>query len=326
MVILLLQRPTDLLVQGGLFAAVALGLLGGAAGGPARPPVQSARAGGPGGVAWPGAVSWPPGSACWPGPPRCRARTATTGWCCATTDPAVRHRPVLEPACGVPPVHQTQTGRRLTTPARQGLAVAALRRVRMRLATLDRYDGEEWDDRQRHDDRHHGGPVQRMDTTVDNPHYGTALRVAGDGEETLPQRGCHRWAPDHTSLPVRRPLAPPRRAPLRRRDLDRRPCHSREGARRLEFTSILRRRPADPGPWPRGRAVLFGRGGPTGDPMLTQVLASPAPPMRKVFVLASDLRDTGYFGDGPGPAEERFNPAATSSGCSTASCCEACHG
>ncbi len=180
---------------------------------------------------------------------------------------------------------------------------------RVRFLTLDRYDGEEWapdndtmagttDDR-----------FQRMDTSVDNPTAGTALRV----RVTVKKAYRSAWVPTVGSLTALRFLYADRYA---RRDELRYNVATSTAVLPLgvkprndyEFTSILAedRLTPDMAAWPE--PLLSVKEASRVDPLITRVLASPAPPMSKMFVLAKYLRDTGFYSDGAGPAEERFKP------------------
>ena len=180
---------------------------------------------------------------------------------------------------------------------------------RVRFLTLDRYDGEEWTAENdtmagTTDDR-----FQRMDSGVDNLTAGTALRVRVTVKK--PYRSA--WVPTVGSLTTLRFLYADRYA--RRDELRYNVATSTavlplgvKSRNDYEFTSILAddRLNPDMAAWPG--PVLSVKEAHRADPMLKRVLASPAPPMRKVFVLARYLRVAGYYSDGAGPAEERFKP------------------
>ena len=150
---------------------------------------------------------------------------------------------------------------------------------------------------------------QRMDSGVDNPTAGTALRV----RVTVKKSYRSAWVPTVGSLTGLRFLYADRYS---RRDELRYNVATSTAVLPLgvkprndhEFTSILAddRLTPDMAAW--AGPVLSVKEAQRADPLLKRVLASPAPPMRKVFVLARYLRDTGFYSDGAGPAEERFKP------------------
>jgi transglutaminase-like putative cysteine protease len=178
---------------------------------------------------------------------------------------------------------------------------------RVRFLTLDRYDGKEWapdngtmagttDDR-----------FQRMDTTVENPTPGTPIRV----RVTVKKSYRSAWVPTVGSLTALRFLYAD---PNSRRDELRYDVATSTAVLPLgvkagndyEFTAVL----------PDDRLTRTMRAWPTpvlsvahanrADALIRRVLASPAAPMGKVFVLARYLRDTGLYSNGAGPAEERY--------------------
>lgn len=180
---------------------------------------------------------------------------------------------------------------------------------RVRFLTLDRYDGQEWTPDNKtmagtSDDR-----FQRMDTVVENLTPGTPIRVRVTVRK--PYRSA--WVPTVGSLTALRFLYAD---PNSRRDELRYDAATSTAVLPLgvkagndyEFTAIVPddRLTPDMRAWPT--PVLSVADATLADPLITRVLASPAPPMGKVLALADYLKKTGYYSDGAGPAEERYRP------------------
>jgi hypothetical protein len=181
------------------------------------------------------------------------------------------------------------------------------RGTRVRMLTLDRYDGHEW---QPGDDTMRGtnqDAFLRMDSTVDNPTQGTPVRV--QVSIAKPYRSA--WLPtvgSLTSLQFLLPDTVDRRSQLRY-DLETSSAVIPVGVgsdNDYEFTAILPddrldvSMPAWTGP------VLTVQDANRADPLIKRVLASPAPPMSKVFVLARYLRENGHYSNGYGPGEGQY--------------------
>jgi len=176
---------------------------------------------------------------------------------------------------------------------------------RIRLQTLDRYDGEAWVA----DNDSMAGTSEdrflRMDTAVDNETQGRPIRVQIGVQKAYSSA----WVPTIGSLTSLRFLYSDddsRRNELRY-DLATStaviPVGVEEG-NDYEFTAILAddRLDRTMRPWPE--PVLTVTGAQRVDPLIRRVLASEAPPMRKVFVLAKYLRDYGRYSDGVGDEEQ----------------------
>jgi hypothetical protein len=73
-----------------------------------------------------------------------------------------------------------------------------------------------------------------------------------------------------------------------------------------EFTAVLPPQRLTPRMRPWTGPVMPVEGMEQVDPLIQPVLASRAPPMRKVFVLAKFLREEGRYSDGAKPGETRF--------------------
>ncbi len=180
---------------------------------------------------------------------------------------------------------------------------------RVRFLTLDRYDGQEWTPDNdtmtgTSDDR-----FQRMDTLVENLVPGTPIRVRVTVRK--PYRSA--WVPTVGSLTALRFLyADPN---SRREELRYDAATSTavlplgvKAGNDYEFTAILPDDRLTPSmrAWPT--PVLSVADLTRADPLIKRVLASPAPPMGKVFALADHLKETGYYSNGAGPAEKHYTP------------------
>ena len=178
---------------------------------------------------------------------------------------------------------------------------------RVRMLTLDRYDGREWlpgngTMQGTTDDAFH-----RMDTRVDNPTKGRPIRA----QVTLAKAFRSAWVPTAGSLTSLRFLftdADSKRDQLRY-DLATSTAVVPVGVEQgddYEFTARLpddrltRSMRAWSGP------VLSVEGVDRVDPFLRRLQASGAPPMRKVFVLAEHLREYGRYSDGDAPGETQY--------------------
>jgi transglutaminase-like putative cysteine protease len=185
----------------------------------------------------------------------------------------------------------------------------APRGSRVRLLTLDRYDGQGW---VADNDTMNGTSEDRflrMDTTVENQTSGRRIRVQ------VGVRKAYRsaWVPTIGSLTSLRFLyadADARRSDLRY-DLATSTAVVPLGLKSgndYEFTAILPedRLSSRMNPWPR--PVLSVADERRADSLIKRVLASPAPPMKKVFALAKYLHDNGRYSDGSGPGEKQYLP------------------
>lgn len=185
--------------------------------------------------------------------------------------------------------------------------VGAPQGSRVRFLTLDRYDGQEWTPDNAtmagtSDDR-----FQRMDTLVENLTPGIPIRVRVTVRK--PYRSA--WVPTVGSLTALRFLYAD---PNSRRDELRYDAATSTAVLPLgvkagndyEFTAILPddRLTSTMRAWPR--PVLSVADLTRADPLIKRVLASPAPPMGKVFALADYLKEAGYYSSGAGPAEKRY--------------------
>jgi len=182
----------------------------------------------------------------------------------------------------------------------------APRASRVRILALDRYDGNEWVAGSGTVSGTHDDAFHRMDNTLDNPARGRELRV----QVAVAKAWRSAWLPTVGSLTSLRFLfeeAEARREGLRYNLATSTavvPVGAGEGDD-YEFTAVLPpdRLTARMRPWPGpGMAV---EGIQRVDPLLQPVLASKAPPMRKVFVLAKYLREEGRYSDGAMPGETR---------------------
>jgi transglutaminase-like putative cysteine protease len=188
------------------------------------------------------------------------------------------------------------------------VVAGAPRGSRVRFQTLDRYDGTAWVA----DNHTMTGTSEdrflRMDSRVDNPTEGRRIQVqvgVNPGYRSA-------WVPTIGSLTSLRFLyseGDSRREELRY-NLATSTAVTPLGLKAVhdyEFTAI---KPEEDRvgprmrPWP-GR-VLSVKGARRADPLVRRVLASEAPPMRKVFVLAEYLREEGRFSNGAAPGEEQY--------------------
>ena len=177
----------------------------------------------------------------------------------------------------------------------------------MRLLTLDRYDGEAW---VADNDTMVGTSEDRflrMDTVVASETEGRRIRVQVGVQKAYRSA----WVPTIGSLTSLRFLYTD--AESRRNELRYDPATSTaviplgvKGGNDYEFTAILPddRLDRSMAAWPE--PVLTVEGGHRADPLIKRVLASPIPPMRKVFVLAKYLRDYGRYSDGAEEGEEQY--------------------
>jgi hypothetical protein len=183
----------------------------------------------------------------------------------------------------------------------------APRGSRLRLLTLDRYDGQSWTADNNTvtgtaDDR-----FLRVDTRVETSTSGRRIRVQVGIEKAYRSA----WVPTIGSLTSLRFLytdAETRRNELRYDvatstaviPLGLRPGND------YEFTAVVPddRLSRTMRPWPT--PVLDVQDARAADPLIRRVLASPAPAMRKVFVLAGYLRANGRYSDGSGPGETQY--------------------
>ncbi len=185
----------------------------------------------------------------------------------------------------------------------------APRGSRIRLLTLDRYDGEAWVAENNTmpgtaDDR-----FLRMDTTVENETQGRRIRV----QVGVAKAYQSAWVPTIGSLTSLRFLftdAESRRNELRY-DLATSTAVVPLGLRSgndYEFTAILAedRLNRRMHPWPE--PVVTVAGARRADPLIKRVLASRAPPMSKVYALARYLKEYGRYSDGSGPGEKQYPP------------------
>ena len=185
----------------------------------------------------------------------------------------------------------------------------APRGSRVRMVTLDTYDGSEW----RAENGTMAGTTddsfQRMDTEVDNPTQGRDVRV----QVSVGRAYSSAWVPTIGSLTSLRFLfadADSRRSQLRY-DLATSTAVVPVGIERgndYEFTATV---PEDQ--LRRGMRPWTGPGLQVADlrrvdPLVRRVLASPAPAMRKVFVLARYLREEGRYSNGSGRGESQYLP------------------
>lgn len=178
---------------------------------------------------------------------------------------------------------------------------------RLRLLALDRYDGRSW---VADNNTMVGSSVDRflrMDTTVENHTSGRTIRVQVGVQKAYRSA----WVPTMGSLTSLRFLytdAEPRRNELRYNLATSTaviPLGLKSG-NDYEFTAILPddRLDRTMRPWPVPVLAVFGTR--YADPLIKPVLASQAPPMRKVYALAKYLRDNGRYSDGFGPAGEQY--------------------
>ena len=183
----------------------------------------------------------------------------------------------------------------------------APRGSRVRLLTLDRYDGRSW---VADNDTMTGTSEDRflrMDSLVDNPTKGRRIRV----QIALRRAYSSVWVPTIGSLTTLQFLFSESEA--RREELRYNLATSTavvplglKGGNDFEFTAIQPEDRLTRGmrPWPE--RVLTVKGARRADPLIRRVLASRAPPMRKVFVLADYLREEGRYSDGTAPGEEQY--------------------
>jgi hypothetical protein len=187
------------------------------------------------------------------------------------------------------------------------VVAGAPRGTRVRLQTLDRYDGTSW---VADNDTMADSTVDRflrMDTLVENDTRGRRVQVQVDLRR--PYRTA--WVPTIGSLRSLQFLYGD--AETQREELRYNLATSSavvpvgvRGAHDYEITAIvpedrLTRRMR---PWPG--PVQPVEGVRRADPLVSRVLASDAPPMRKLFVLARYLREEGRFSDGVAEGEEQY--------------------
>jgi transglutaminase-like putative cysteine protease len=182
--------------------------------------------------------------------------------------------------------------------------------ARLRLLTLDRYDGRSWVA----DNETMTGTSEdrflRMDTEVENHTVGRAIRV----QVGIKKAYRSAWVPTMGSLTSLRFLFADA-AESRRNELRYDVATSTAvipiglaAGNDYEFTAVLpdSRLDRNMQPWPAPVIEVAGIEG--VDPLIPRVLASKAPPMRKVFALAAYLRENGYYSNGSGPAEQQYRP------------------
>ncbi|HET7350527.1 MAG TPA: transglutaminase domain-containing protein [Marmoricola sp.] len=183
----------------------------------------------------------------------------------------------------------------------------APRGSRVRIVALDRYDGREWRAGTGTIADTHDDAFRRMDTTVDNRTQGRDLRV----QVAVGQAWRSAWLPTVGSLTSLRFLfeeAESRREGLRY-NLATSTAVVPVGVGKgddYEFTAVLPPQRLTPRMRPWIGPVMPVEGIEQVDPLIEPVLASRAPPMRKVFVLAKFLREEGRYSDGAKPGEARF--------------------
>ncbi len=178
---------------------------------------------------------------------------------------------------------------------------------RLRIVTLDRYDGREWlpgneTIRGTIDDA-----FLRVDSTVDNGVPGPLLRV----RVQLARSYVSAWVPTVGALSSLEFLfadGRDKREELRY-DLATHTAVVPQGLRGgndYEFTAVIPpdRLRATTQPW-EGQ-VLEVAGVARVDPLISKVLASPEPAMRKVFALARHLRVEGRYSDGVKQGETQY--------------------
>ncbi len=187
----------------------------------------------------------------------------------------------------------------------------AARGDRVRLLTLDRYDGQAWvadsnTVRGTSEDR-----FLRMDTTVENQTRGRRIRVQVGVEKAYQSA----WVPTIGSLTSLRFLLADADADARRNELRYDVATSTavvplglKSGNDYEFTAVVPddRLDRTMRPWPT--PILDVADATLVDPLIRRVLASRAQPMRKVFVLAKYLHDYGRYSNGSGPAEAQYLP------------------
>jgi hypothetical protein len=175
------------------------------------------------------------------------------------------------------------------------------------MLTLDRYDGREWLPGNNTMRGETDDAFLRMDAQVDNPTRGRRLRV-----QVGVARGYRSaWVPTVGSLTSLHFLfddADSRRNQLRYNLATSTaviPVGIKSG-NDYEFTSILPddRLTRDMRPWPE--QVLSVQGIGAADSLIRKVLASPVPPMRKVFTLARYLRVEGRYSNGALAGESQY--------------------
>ncbi len=178
---------------------------------------------------------------------------------------------------------------------------------RLRMLTLDRYDGTEWQP----GNGTMPGTIEdrflRVDTRVQNPTRGREYRV----EVAVTKAYRSAWIPTVGSLTSFRFLNADRfaRRGEVRYDLATSTAVIPVGLKAsnsYEFTAIVpdQRLTRTMQAWPGD--LITVKGAQKADPLLDRVLASPAEPMRKVFVLAKFLRDTGQYSNGATPGEQQY--------------------
>jgi hypothetical protein len=177
------------------------------------------------------------------------------------------------------------------------------------MVTLDTYDGSEW----LADNGTMAGTDDdsflRMDTEVDNPTRGRDVRV----QVSVGRAYRSAWVPTIGSLTSLRFLfsdADSRRCELRY-DLATSTAVVPVGIERgndYEFTATVPDDRLRRGMRPWTGPGLEVAGLRQVDPLIRRVLASPAPAMRKVFVLARYLREEGRYSNGSGPGETGYLP------------------
>jgi transglutaminase-like putative cysteine protease len=178
---------------------------------------------------------------------------------------------------------------------------------RLRLLTLDRYDGTSWTPGNNTMTGTANDRYLRMDTLVENKTSGRPVRIQIGVKKAYKSA----WVPTIGSLTSLRFLytdAEEMRNELRY-DLATSTAVLPFGLKSgddYEFTTIL---PSDRldrtmQAWPVPVLAVFGTR--SADRMIKPVLESPVSPMRKVFALAKYLRENGRYSNGSGPGEEQY--------------------
>ncbi len=179
---------------------------------------------------------------------------------------------------------------------------------RVRMVTLDAYDGNQWlpaNDTMPDTDV---DTFQRIDTSVDNPTRGKVVHARVD----ITNKYKSVWAPTIGSLTsLRLVFADPggRRSALRY-NLATSTAVLPLGLTRTdpyEFTSVVPtdRLSSQTSGWEKS-GLSSVRLDPRLRRFLPKVQAAPVPPMKKVFLIAHWLRDEGRYSDGATPGEQQY--------------------
>ena len=180
---------------------------------------------------------------------------------------------------------------------------------RVRLVTLDRYDGREWLPSNNTEAGTADDAFLRIDSRVDNPLRGPAVRASV--RVTRAYRSA--WMPTVGSLTsLQLIFADPGSSVTRCATTwpPRRPCCPPASAAGTPTSSPRWCRPRRSMPRPRdGRAAPSRWWGCAGSTPSCRPCSNAAiPPMRKVFVLAGYLHDQGRYSDGASPGEQQYKP------------------